>query len=99
MTGREFFEVIKMGLDIKIPKPETERVLCEGVHELAGHLCCSESKIYALRRDGILDEAVVSRIGRSIVFDVEKARRLAQGGEESYFNECNTKKENNAQKQ
>ena len=51
-------------------------------------LGCSESTIYALMRapreedgsnvgGGVLREAIVSRIGRRIVFDVDKARKLA----------------------
>ena len=63
-----------------------------GVHalavELAVELGCSESTIYALMRapreedgsnvgGGVLREAIVSRIGRRIVFDVDKARKLA----------------------
>ena len=49
-----------------------------------------ESTIYALMRapreedgsnvgGGVLREAIVSRIGRRIVFDVDKARKLADG--------------------
>ena len=59
-----------------------------GVHALAVELGCSESTIYALMRapreedgsnvgGGVLREAIVSRIGRRIVFDVDKARKLA----------------------
>ena len=61
-----------------------------GVHALAVELGCSESTIYALMRapreedgsnvgGGVLREAIVSRIGRRIVFDVDKARKLADG--------------------
>ena len=59
-----------------------------GVHALAVELGCSDSTIYALMRapreedgssegGGILKPAIISRIGRRIVFDVEKARELA----------------------
>jgi len=55
---------------------------------LAVELGCSDSTVYALMRTpreedgsseggGILRPAVVSRIGRRIVFDVDTARRLA----------------------
>lgn len=54
------------------------RVTCTGVHELAMYLKCCESTIYALKRDGVLDEAVVSQIGKRIVFDGEKAREAAK---------------------
>ncbi|MCQ2180274.1 MAG: hypothetical protein MJY91_09275, partial [Bacteroidales bacterium] len=59
-----------------------------GVHALAVELGCSDSTIYALMRapreedgsaegGGVLKTAIVSRIGRRIVFDVDKARKLA----------------------
>lgn len=61
-----------------------------GVHALAVELGCSDSTIYALMRTpreeddsaeggGILRGAIVSRIGRRIVFDVDATRRLADG--------------------
>lgn len=49
-----------------------------GVRALAEHLACCESTIYMLRREGVLDAAIVSRVGKNIVFDAEKARELAQ---------------------
>ena len=33
--------------------------------------------IYDLKKKGVLDEAIISRVGRKIVFDAEKARVLA----------------------
>ena len=62
-----------------------------GVHALAVELGCSDSTVYSLMRTareeddssdggGLLREAIVSRIGRRIVFDVERARELAQNG-------------------
>ena len=56
-----------------------------GVHALAVELGCSDSTVYSLMRTareedgsseggGILHDAIVSRIGRRIVFDVERAR-------------------------
>ena len=57
-------------------------------YALANSPNASESTIYALMRapreedgsnvgGGVLREAIVSRIGRRIVFDVDKARKLA----------------------
>ena len=68
------------------PAPMGQKAL--GVHALALELGCSDSTIYALMRaardedgssdgGGILKPAIVSRIGRRIVFDVDKARELA----------------------
>ena len=59
-----------------------------GVHALAVEFGCSDSTVYALMRTpreeddsaeggGILKSAIVSHIGRRIVFDVDTARRLA----------------------
>lgn len=60
-----------------------------GVKALAKYLNCSESTIYLLRRKGVLDGAVISQIGRRIVFDGDKARTLAS----EYMKE-NRKKDN-----
>lgn len=56
-------------------EPETVRI--SGVKALAEYLNCSESTIYALKKKGVLEEATLSHIGRSIVFDGPKARDLA----------------------
>lgn len=78
MSGREFCALTNYAnaMNEALSAPAS-RHLCRGVRALATHLACSESKIYALRRDGVLDDAVVSRIGKAIVFDGEKARMLA----------------------
>ena len=49
-----------------------------GVRQLAEYLSCCESTVYLLRREGVLDSAVISRVGKNIVFDGGKARELAQ---------------------
>ena len=38
---------------------------------------CCDSLVYKLRREGVLDEAIISRIGKKIVFDGDVARRCA----------------------
>lgn len=58
-----------------------ERTVCSdntvcGLNELAGVLGCGRSKVSELKRIGVLDDAVVSDVGRQTVFDVEKARAL-----------------------
>lgn len=57
------------------------RHLCHGVDALAQYLGCSPAKIYELKRKGILDAAVVSHIGRAIVFDGDRARELANANQ------------------
>lgn len=49
----------------------------KGVHAVAEYCACSDSQIAKLLREGVLDSAIVSRIGKSIVFDGDKARSLA----------------------
>lgn len=91
MTGREYCALTQYanGLrDGQDARAEGRRALVNGVQALADGLGCSPSTIYSLMRTvreedgsaadgGILKEAIVSRIGRRIVFDVERARTLA----------------------
>ena len=48
-----------------------------GVTPLSTELGCSASFVYALKAKGVLDDAIISRIGKKAVFDVDKARSLA----------------------
>ena len=91
MTGEEYCQLTQYALSLSTgtgtaPSPSGQKAL--GVHALAVELGCSDSTIYALMRTpreedgsseggGILKPAIVSRIGRRIVFDVDKARELA----------------------
>ena len=91
MTGEEYCQLTHYALSLTPSAgsslaPTGQKAL--GVHALAIELGCSESTIYALMRTpreedgsaiggGVLKEAIVSRIGRRIVFDVDKARELA----------------------
>ena len=91
MTGEEYLELTHYALANAqnaaiCPSQGGQKAL--GVHALAVELGCSDSTVYALMRTpreeddsaeggGILKSAIVSRIGRRIVFDVDTARRLA----------------------
>lgn len=91
MTGEEYCQLTHYALSLtpsagSSQAPAGQKAL--GVHALAEELGCSESTIYALMRTsrkedgsseggGVLKPAIVSRIGRRIVFDVDKARELA----------------------
>ena len=93
MTGEEYCQLTQYALSLSpnvgtSSAPMGQKAL--GVHALAVELGCSDSTIYALMRatreedgsaegGGILKPAIVSRIGRRIVFDVDTARRLADG--------------------
>ena len=78
MTGSDFCKLQSYAnaLD-KSKTPLAGRTLCASVHALAVYLNCCDATIYALRKEGVLDSAIVSQIGRRIVFDGEIARELA----------------------
>ena len=92
MTGEEYVELTHYALaNSQSAAGQTARggQKAFGVHALAVELGCSDSTIYALMRasreeddsadgGGVLKDAIISRIGRRIVFDVDKARELAQ---------------------
>lgn len=48
-----------------------------GVTPLSVELGCSSSFLYSLKAKGVLNDAIICHIGRKAVFDVEKARKLA----------------------
>ena len=91
MTGEEYCQLTHYALSLSpntgsSTSPPGQKAL--GVHALAIELGCSDSTVYALMRTpreeddsadggGILQPAIVSRIGRRIVFDIDIARRLA----------------------
>jgi len=92
MTGREYCSLTHYAIALHGGQDvgtESRRTLVNGVQALADALSCSPSTIFALMRTareddglsnngGILRDAIVSRIGRKIVFDVELARELAK---------------------
>ena len=91
LTGDQLCALIRFALGPGEPNTNPGpkgRTLVSGVQALADGLGCSPSTIYALMRTartedgsaaegGILRDAIVSRIGRKIVFDVELARDCA----------------------
>ncbi|MCQ2179035.1 MAG: DUF3853 family protein [Bacteroidales bacterium] len=77
MTGEEFLQLNELRTsDHQTPMPVSHSY-AHGVSELAEKIGCCQSTIYTLKKQGILEDAIVSQIGRRIVFDVEKARILA----------------------
>ena len=77
MTGEEFLQLNELARHDAAPAAEPQKTYAHGIGELAGVLGCSESTIYSLKKQGALDDAIVSNIGRKILFDVGKARALA----------------------
>ena len=93
MTGEEYCQLTHYALSLSagtgtgINQPLSGQKAL-GVHALAIELGCSDSTVYSLMRTpreedgsaeggGILKSAIISRIGRRIVFDVDIARQLA----------------------
>lgn len=78
MTRSEFLSFLQQAIvGCEGALHDNTRKTCSGTRELAAHLSCCESTIYALRRDGVLDDAVISQIGRRIVYNIDRARELA----------------------
>ena len=79
MSGEEFCILTKYAIEEHVPSSSSpaEKPLVIGMKELAARLGCCESTIYAIKKLGILDSAIVSQIGKRIVFDVERVRELA----------------------
>ena len=89
MTGEQQYRLIQFALGNGAPNASSDstmaldspfipkRTRIAGVHALALYLECCDSLVYKLRREGVLDEAIISRIGKKIVFDGDVARRLA----------------------
>ena len=77
MTGEEFLQLSELARKDAEPSSVQPANYAYGIGELAKLIGCSQSTVYSLKRQGILDDAIVSNIGRRIIFDVEKARALA----------------------
>lgn len=76
MTGEDFVSLTKFSRADN-NSAQSQPIHITGVHALAQYLHCSDSTIFMLRRIGIIEPAIVSQIGKVIVFDGEKARELA----------------------
>ena len=79
MTGEEFLQLNELTRGSSNPTTENNepKLYAHGVNELAAMLGCCPSTVYSLKKLRILDNAIVSQIGKRIVFDVHKARILA----------------------
>ncbi len=78
MSGREFCALTQYAnSQVDEERRSARQVLCHGMKELADYLGCSVSKVYTLSSGGILKDAVVSHVGKAIVFDGQKALELA----------------------
>lgn len=80
LTGEEY--VALHAYAVKMSQDENGDIKtftrCTGARELAHFLNCCESTVYAMKREGVLDDCIQSAIGKSTVFLGEKARERAQ---------------------
>lgn len=76
MTGEEFLELQRNALGTQATEEPITKY-AYGIQELSDYIGCCQSTIYDLKKKGVLNEAIISRVGRKIVFDAEKARVLA----------------------
>ncbi|MCQ2115167.1 MAG: DUF3853 family protein [Bacteroidales bacterium] len=83
MTGEEFLQLNELAKSPHDAASTNHPIYAQGVEELAEKIGCSQSTVYSLKRQGVLDDAIVSNIGRKIIFDVEKARELADAFQRS----------------
>ena len=81
MTGEEFmtlFGYVAQCGDEEEENKKEEAEFLYGNAELAKYLGCAPSTVSAMKRRGILDGAIVSRIGKRFVFNGYKAKKLTQ---------------------
>ena len=80
MTGEElvtiFREATTVGKDENGASVETTKYVY-GIQDLAAYIGCCASTIYDLKKRGVLDGAIVSKVGKRIVFNAPLARQLA----------------------
>ena len=78
MTGAEFVRLQAYALASHIPSASAPEVVqAVGMNALAEALSCSPSQVAKMRRDGALEPAIISHVGRNYVFDIQKAREAA----------------------
>lgn len=77
MTGKDFCILTDFANSQRQEATSSDIVRITGVRALAEYLNCCESTVFMLRRNGVLDETILSQVGKKIVFDGEKARAAA----------------------
>ncbi len=83
MSGEEYMQLTEYVLSKKkpatppVPKEELKPEYIHGIQALAEYLGCSESTVYLMKKDGIFDKAIVSTVGKKIIFDGRLALKLA----------------------
>ena len=92
MTGEELVAIFRMaateGKDVTGTSAETVKYVY-GVQDLAAYIGCCASTIYDLKKRGVLNAAIVSKVGKRIVFNAPLARQLADD-----YKRCPSEEEN-----
>ncbi len=81
MTGEELVAIFRMAATEAndgngTPKEATKYVY--GIQDLAAYIGCCASTIYDLKKRGVLNGAIISKVGKRIVFNAPLARQLAE---------------------
>ena len=80
MTGEELVAIFRMAAteanDGNGTPAEATRYVY-GIQDLAAYIGCCASTIYDLKKRGVLNGAIISQVGKKIVFNAPLARQLA----------------------
>lgn len=83
LSCREFCALTRYAAEGLIPSTPSQPIQAVGIHALADALGCSVSCLYSLKSKGVLNGAIISHIGKKVVFDIDQARILASEYQES----------------
>lgn len=82
LSCEEFCALTRFANEGVLPQASSVSPQAIGIHALAAELGCSASLLYAMKKQGVLDNSIVSHIGKKVVFCVDKARELANAWQE-----------------
>ena len=80
MTGEELVAIVRMAATVEDGGNGTSTEAVKyvyGIQDLAAYIGCCASTIYDLKKRGVLNAAIVSKVGKRIVFNAPLARKLA----------------------
>lgn len=78
LTAEEFLRVVRQyGKSASSDASKSNKNVAYGVSDLAAEIGCCPATLYNLKRLGVLDSAILSHIGKKIIFDVDVAREAA----------------------
>ena len=78
LTGKEFVQLAEFALSSKPSTAPAEPLYVYGIQALAAYIGCCPSTIYELKKNNVLKPAIVSQVGKKIVFNAPLARDLAE---------------------